>query len=127
MNGKRNILITGGNRGIGFGLLKTLSDKHNVIITVRDNEKGKNALSRLVHSKNEVSYVVMDVNNPNSVISAVNDIVKIFDNIDLLINNAGILIKEYDLPAIETSEESILKTFNTNTLGVLEYANQLSQ
>tara|TARA_B100000424_G_scaffold68299_2_gene50649 strand:- start:948 stop:1643 length:696 start_codon:yes stop_codon:yes gene_type:complete len=126
MNGKRNILITGGNRGIGFGLLKILSDKHNVIITVRDNEKGKNALSRLVHSKNEVSYVVMDVNNPNSVISAVNDIVKIFDNIDLLINNAGILIKEYDLPAIETSEESILKTFNTNTLGVLRVCKSIT-
>ena len=119
MNGKRNILITGGNRGIGFGLLKIFSDKHNVIITVRDNEKGENAVSKLVHSKNKLSYVVMDVNNPDSVISAVNDIVKIFDNIDLLINNAGILIKEYDLPAIETSEESILKTFNTNTLGVL--------
>ena len=103
MNGKKNILITGGNRGIGFGLLKILSDEHNVIITVRDNEKGVNAISKLVHSKNEVSYVVMDVNNPDSVISAVNDIVKIFDNIDLLINNAGILIKEYNLPAIETS------------------------
>ena len=119
MNGKKNILITGGNRGIGFGLLKILSDKHNVIITVRDNEKGENAVSKLVHSKNELSYVVMDVNNPDSVISAANKIVQIFDNIDLLINNAGILIKEYDLPAIETSEESILKTFNTNTLGVL--------
>ena len=119
MNGKKNILITGGNRGIGFGLLKILSDKHNVIITVRDNEKGENAVSKLVHSKNELSYVVMDVNNPDSVISAADNIVQIFDNIDLLINNAGILFKEYDLPAIETSEESILKTFNTNTLGVL--------
>ena len=51
MNDKKNILITGGNRGIGFGLLKILSGKHNVIITVRDNKKGENAISKLDHSR----------------------------------------------------------------------------
>jgi len=61
----------------------------------------------------------MDVDNSDSVMRAADDIKKIFNNVDLLINNAGIFIKEYQLPAIETSEDSILKTFNTNTLGVL--------
>ena len=61
----------------------------------------------------------MDVDNSDSVMRAADDIKQKFNNVDLLINNAGILIKEYQLPAIETSEDSILKTFNTNTLGVL--------
>ena len=41
------------------------------------------------------------------------------DHIDILFNNAGILIPEYEVPAFETSENSILKTFETNTLGPL--------
>jgi len=119
MDNKKNIVITGGNRGIGYGLLKILSDKHNVIITVRDNKKGKNAIARLSNSKNEINYVVMDVESSDSVMKAADVIKQRFNKVDLLINNAGILIKEYQLPAIETSEDSILKTFNTNTLGVL--------
>ena len=119
MQNKQNIVITGGNRGIGYGLLKILSDKHNVIITVRENKKGQSTIAELGHSKNEINYVVMDVDNSDSVMRAADDIKQKFNNVDLLINNAGILIKEYQLPAIETSEDSILKTFNTNTLGVL--------
>ena len=119
MQNKQNIVITGGNRGIGYGLLKILSDKHNVIITVRDNKKGQSTIAELGHSKNEINYVVMDVDNSDSVMRAADDIKQKFNNVDLLINNAGILIKEYQLPAMETSEDSILKTFNTNTLGVL--------
>ena len=119
MQNKKNIVITGGNRGIGYGLLKILSDKHNVIITVRDNKKGKSTIAELGHSKNEINYVVMDVDNSDSVMRAADDIKQKFNNVDLLINNAGIYIKEYQLSAIETSEDSILKTFNTNTLGVL--------
>ena len=119
MQNKQNIVITGGNRGIGYGLLKILSDKHNVIITVRDNKKGQSTIAELGHSKNEINYVIMDVDNSDSVMRAADDIKQKFNNVDLLINNAGILIKEYQLPAIKTSEDSILKTFNTNTLGVL--------
>ena len=119
MQNKQNIVITGGNRGIGYGLLKILSDKHNIIITVKDNKKGQSTIAKLGHSKNEINYVVMDVDNSDSVLRAADDIKQRFNNIDLLINNAGIFIKEYQLPAIETSEDSILKTFNTNTLGVL--------
>jgi NAD(P)-dependent dehydrogenase (short-subunit alcohol dehydrogenase family) len=120
MENKKNIVITGGNRGIGHGLFKILVEEHNVIITVRDNKKGQNALSSLPHSKNKINYVVMDVDNSDSVMSAAAEIKQQFKYVDLLVNNAGILINEYQLPAIETSEDSILKTFNTNTLGVLK-------
>ena len=119
MQKKLNIVITGGNRGIGYGLLEILSDKHNVIITVRDDKKGQKTIAEFRNSKNEINYVVMDVDKFDSVMTAGNDIAQKFNNVDLLINNAGILLNEYQLLALETTEDSILKTFNTNTLGVL--------
>ena len=46
---------------------------------------------------------------------------KSIQSVDILINNAGILIPglKYNIPAVETNEDDILKTFNTNTMGVL--------
>ena len=120
MNNIKNVLITGGNRGIGLGLLKLFSVENNVIITVRDEEKGQKALDHLkdVHNK-KIDYVVMDVDDNESVLKASKEIARIYSSVDILINNAGILLSEYDLPALQTSEESIIKTFNTNTLGAL--------
>ena len=67
----------------------------------------------------QASYVVMDVNDNESIKMAVKEMKNQMERIDILFNNAGILISEYDVPAIETSEDSILKTFETNTLGPL--------
>ena len=120
MNNIKNVLITGGNRGIGLGLLKLFSVENNVMITVRDEKRGQKALDHLkdVHNK-KIDYVVMDVDDNESVLKASKEIARIYSSVDILINNAGILLSEYDLPALQTSEESIIKTFNTNTLGAL--------
>lgn len=119
MQDKRNIVITGGNRGIGLGLFKSFSLHHNVIITVRDEAKGIDALSKLNSEDNKSKYVIMDLEDSNSIENAKEIIEKEFGCVDILINNAGIFIKDYEVSAIETDLESILKTFNINTLGAL--------
>ena len=67
----------------------------------------------------------MDVNDIESIYNAKQEIKMNMDHIDLLFNNAGILIPEYEVPAFETSEDSILKTFETNTLGPLRVIKSL--
>jgi NAD(P)-dependent dehydrogenase (short-subunit alcohol dehydrogenase family) len=119
MINQKNIVITGGNRGIGYGLLKIFSKEHNVIITVRNKEKGEKTLKKFKNSGNILDYVVMDVDSNKMILSSREKIKEKLGHVDLLINNAGIFIKEHNLQAIETSDETILKTFNTNTLGVL--------
>ena len=119
MKDKKNIVITGGNRGIGFGLLENLSQRHNVIFTARDQKIAEDTLDKIENSGHNINYVTMDVNELKSVMNAGDQISRICNSVDLLFNNAGILLNEYALPALETSEDSILETFNTNTLGVL--------
>ena len=116
---QKNIVITGGNRGIGNGLLKIFAKEHNVVITVRDKEKGEQATEELKGLDNILDYVVMDVDSNEMILNGREEIKEKLGHVDVLINNAGIFIKEHDLQAIETSDETILKTFNTNTLGVL--------
>ena len=113
----KNIFITGGNRGIGKGLVRLLGKDNNIVFSVRDIKKGEDTLQELRDVK--AKYVLLDVNNIESIYNAKQYIKKNMDHIDLLFNNAGILIPEYEVPALETSEYSILKTFETNTLGPL--------
>ena len=113
----KNIFITGGNRGIGRGLVRLLGKDNNIVFSVRDIKKGEDTLQELRDVK--AKYVLLDVNNIESIHNAKQEIKKNMDHIDLLFNNAGILIPEYEVPAFETSEDSILKTFRTNTLGPL--------
>ena len=117
----KNIIITGGNKGIGFGLVKSLSENHNVIFTVRSKEKGQETLNSLLNVNKSTKYVVLDVTSSSSVNAGFEIINKSIQSVDILINNAGILIPglTYNIPAIETNEDDILKTFNTNTMGVL--------
>ena len=125
MQNRQNIFITGGNRGIGRGLVKELYQNHNVIFSVRSEQIGIETVENF-HNKN-VKFVVMDVDNSNSVKKAVDKLKKLVDSIDILFNNAGILINglQNDNALLATNEESILKTFNTNTLGVLRVTRYL--
>ena len=119
----KNIFITGGNRGIGKGLVNILEKENNVIFSVRESAKGEEAIRNLKSQK--LKYVVLDVDNYESVHQAKKIIKSKMDTIDILFNNAGILIPQYEVSAVETSEESILKTFQTNTLGPLRIIKSL--
>ena len=119
----KNIFITGGNRGIGKGLVKLLGKDNNIVFSVRDIKKGENTLKELKEVK--AKYVLLDVNDVKSIQNAKEKIEMNMGQIDLLFNNAGILIPEYEVPAFETSEDSILKTFETNTLGPLRVIKSL--
>ena len=89
---KKNIIVTGGNKGIGFGLVKELSKDHNVIFTVRSKAKGNQALENLKSRKISSRFVLMDLTSSSSVKEGFSKIKDLFESLDGLINNEGILI-----------------------------------
>ena len=115
----KNIFITGGNRGIGKGLVEIFSENNKVFFSARDKQKAK-AVTESIGNEN-IDYVIMDVADERNVLNGIESLKEKIDSIDILINNAGILIPglKHKIDAIETDDESILKTFNINTVGVL--------
>ena len=115
----KNILITGGNRGIGKGLVEIFSKDNKVFFTSRDKQKAESVLDDI--GNENIDYVIMDVASEDSVARGFQSLKEKTSSIDILINNAGILIPglKQKVDAIDTDDASILKTFNVNTVGVL--------
>jgi len=115
----KNIFITGGNRGIGKGLVEIFSKDNKVFFSARDEHKAKSVIDSI--GNENIDYVIMDVADERNVLNGIESLKEKTDSIDMLINNAGILIPglKHKIDAVETDDESILKTFNINTVGVL--------
>ncbi|CAH0212820.1 SDR family oxidoreductase [Peribacillus sp. Bi134] len=111
-------LVTGGNRGIGYELVKQLAlNSFKVILASRDPEKGHESTQRLKDSNLDVSFLVMDVNNQESIHQAAITVNEQYGRLDVLINNAGVYLDESE--NLVTMDTSILeKTMATNFFGV---------
>ena len=115
----KNIFITGGSRGIGKGLVEQFSKNHNVIFTARDKKQARIIVDSFEHDN--ADYVIMDVGENESVQNGVKNLKSKISSVDILINNAGILIPglKHKINAIDTDIDTIMETFNINTVGVL--------
>lgn len=88
---KRTVLVTGGNRGIGFEVCRQLATKGlNVLLGARDPRLGKQAALKLSGQGLEVAVVSIDVANPGSIDRCLAKLEKNGTAIDVLVNNAGV-------------------------------------
>lgn len=111
------ILITGCSTGIGFATAETLArNGHRVYATMR-NPQGSPQLQHLAKDNNlPVTVLSMDVLNDQSVMDAVNDVLSKEDQIDVLVNNAGV----GTMGAVEEMGIALFKAdMDTNYFGTL--------
>ncbi|MDC0885532.1 SDR family NAD(P)-dependent oxidoreductase [Nitrosopumilus sp.] len=94
-------LITGGSRGIGFAIAKTLSENGaSVVITSKNSEKLNIAKSKISNSFG----ITCDIKKTNEVKNVVDETIKKFGRLDILVNNAGIFPKIKKLHEIDENE-----------------------
>ncbi|WP_281541048.1 SDR family NAD(P)-dependent oxidoreductase [Maribacter aestuarii] len=105
-----NVIVTGASRGIGLELVRLFAgDGHNVLALSR-NIRPIDAL-RI----DTVSTISMDLSVPSE-IEKVHSFVKVnWNQVDILINNAGILLNK---PFLETTMEEFEAVYKVNVFGV---------
>jgi NAD(P)-dependent dehydrogenase (short-subunit alcohol dehydrogenase family) len=114
----KTVLVTGGNRGIGFEIARQLAGRDfHVVLGVRSEQQGEKALRQLEQS-GKASLLLLDISDSKSVGSAVAAL-SLSSQLDVLINNAGIYPDE-GTSILTISREQMVSTFQTNTFGALE-------
>src|SRR6266705_5200689 len=115
----RTALITGANKGIGHEVARQLARKgFHVFIGARNRDAGRKAVDQITRKGGKATFLEIDVADNASVTAAVREFAKAADHLDVLVNNAGIMV-DGDNAILEVSDELVRKTLETNTLGAL--------
>lgn len=112
---ERTILVTGGNRGIGFAVVRELAKRgHSLLLGARDLAAGKNAAESLRNNGLDASPVQLDLANVANINSAVSHISASGRSVDVLVNNAGVL---HESPLLELSDAEITESIAVHLTG----------
>lgn len=118
-NDKRVALVTGANRGIGFEIARQLASKDiTVLIGARDKTKGAEAQEKMAAQDLDVHVTLLDVTDQTSIQAAIGKIKDKFGRLDVLVNNAGIMI-DPQTRILELSITLFENTLETNSFGPL--------
>lgn len=106
----KNVLVTGGNRGIGLEIVKgMLSKGYKVLMGCRDEESGIEVKKDIVGG--DLHVIEMPLDNETAIVDAFVRAEAVFGPIDILINNAGVLD---DTSWQDVNAESLAKSMQIN-------------
>ena len=111
----RTVLVTGGNRGIGFEACRQLARSGlQIVLGARDPVRGEDAAGRLQDENLDVRFEQLDVTDAESVGACARRLAEAGLNTDVLVNNAGVYPTE---GVFQVSEETFREALEINTLG----------
>lgn len=116
----KNVLITGGSRGIGKACAQLFSDLNaNVIITYKSNQEEAEKTVSALNPKQNNSFFQLDIADPAAVESFFKDFKSKYERLDVLVNNAGIYV-EHKISKVSYQEwqQAWKETLDTNLTGV---------
>jgi NAD(P)-dependent dehydrogenase (short-subunit alcohol dehydrogenase family) len=117
MSEKKVALITGANKGLGLETARQLgAEGVTVLLAARDLAKGEAAAAPLKDEGLDVRAVKLDVDNRSDHAEIAELIDKEFGRLDILINNAGVMLDHFPGPneTSTTSYDVLTDTFETN-------------
>ena len=115
---KKVALITGGSRGIGYGIAIQLAQAgYDLVINgVREAEAVKGQLEELQSKGARVLYCRANISSADDRAGMLDEIKSYYGRLDILVNNAGIAPRERK-DILEASEESFTELIDTNLKG----------
>ncbi|HEX8333907.1 MAG TPA: SDR family oxidoreductase [Segetibacter sp.] len=116
----KNVLITGGSRGIGRACAKLFSALNaNVIITYKNNLAKAEQTIKSLTSNGKHSFFQLDIAQPDAIKNMFSEVMQKYERLDVLVNNAGVFI-EHKISEVSYEEwqQAWNETISTNLTGV---------
>ena len=116
-----NTIVTGANKGLGLSLVKVFAaNGHRVAAGAYGREDAVLLNDFAASSAGKINVIPMDVTNEASIKDAAQQISNIYGKIDILINNAGVLMPGDRKAAIgEMDIEELRRSLEINTIGTV--------
>jgi NAD(P)-dependent dehydrogenase (short-subunit alcohol dehydrogenase family) len=130
-------LITGANKGIGFEVARQLGALGwHILLGARDQNRGLAAAEKLKGQGIDVQFEQLDVSDECSIAAAARRIASDFGRLDVLVNNAGLLLEgnfsrsgraAEDFPSQPsvTGLDVVKRTYATNVFGAIAVTNAM--
>lgn len=132
MTDRKLAVVTGGNRGIGFAVSRGLAKKGlHVVLTARDEKKGRDAASKLEKEGLSVSFEKLDVTSGENIRAFRERLEREYGRVDVLVNNAGVFLDTEenrtgkDATVLNARPETVRDSLETNVFGPLILSQQL--
>lgn len=121
----RVVLVTGANRGIGHEVARQMAEKNwTVILTARNEAAGRKATDDLRGRGFDVRFHRLDVTDSGAIRRLALDLTSEPGRLDVLVNNAGILMDE-DRSSPGVTIETLRLTMETNFFGPFQLSGAL--
>ncbi len=115
----KTVLITGSNKGIGFEIARQCAVQgHRVVLSGRNENRLAAAQKKLFDAGLKCATLQMDVSDFASIETAARTFGKMFPVLDVLVNNAGIIVPDDD-GLVSDADDVLTKTITTNCYGPL--------
>src|SRR5579871_3593571 len=97
---QRIALVTGANKGIGKDVVRQLaSEGLTVLLAARNRQLGEAAAAELQGLPGKVHYMKLDLDDAASISAAAATVERDYGQLDVLVNNAGIVQPGDELPS----------------------------
>jgi uncharacterized oxidoreductase len=114
------IFITGGGSGIGRGVAEAFHKLGNQVII---SGRRKTALDETTGANPGMASIELDIENPASIQAAAKQLITAYPGLNVLINNAGIMLP--DTAAEAQDDAQLVSTVTTNFIGPLRVTSAL--
>jgi len=122
----KTVLITGANKGIGHEVARQLAAKgFHVFVGARNANAGREAAEAIAKQPGKATFLEIDVADNDSVTTAARELSNVEDHLDVLVNNAGIIV-DGDNAIFEISDDLLRETLETNTSGALRVTREFA-
>ena len=110
------VLITGATSGIGEGTARAFAKEHaSVVLVGRNTEKGLKIEQEIISDGGKALFVKCDISKENEVKSMVEKAIEKYNKIDILFNNAGVMLQSMEIERMPL--EDWQKTIDINPTG----------
>ncbi len=115
---KKKVLVTGANKGIGFGIVEFLGKAGwEVLLGARDAQRAQKAMNTLCEQGIRViDWIRIDLNDLKGLEESVRKLKEEHPDVNLLVNNAGIP-GNMAVPSYETEIKDLRETIEVNYIG----------